>query len=81
MRLIQYWMSYECYDIIDSSTDDRVTKVSASEVVDFGLISNQVKPIITPIGIHSFPASRSALKGQCGEQAGKFTCCAVRKST
>ena len=33
------------------------------------------------IGIHSFPAWRSALKGQCGEQAGKFTCCAVGKGT
>ena len=26
------------------------------------------------IGIHSFPAWRSALKGQCGEHAGKYTC-------
>ena len=26
------------------------------------------------IGMHSFPAGRSALKGQSGEQAGKFTC-------
>ena len=25
------------------------------------------------IDIHSFPASHSALKGQCGEQTGKFT--------
>ena len=33
------------------------------------------------IAIHSFPARRSALKGQCGEQAGKFTCCAVGKGT
>ena len=33
------------------------------------------------IGILSFPASRSALKGQCGEQAGKFTYCAVGKGT
>ena len=33
------------------------------------------------IGIHSFPALRSALKGQCGEQAGKFTYCAVGKGT
>ena len=31
------------------------------------------------IGIHSFPAWRSASEGQCGEQAGKFTCCAVGK--
>ena len=33
------------------------------------------------IGIHSFPAWRSALKGQCEEQAGKFTCRAVGKGT
>ena len=33
------------------------------------------------IGIHSFPAWRSALKGQCGEQAGKLTSCAVGKGT
>ena len=31
-------------------------------------------------GIHSFPACRSALKGQCGKLAGKFTC-AVGKGT
>ena len=29
------------------------------------------------IGIHSFSARRSALKGQRGEQAGKFTCFTV----
>ena len=28
-------------------------------------------------GIHSFPAWRSALKGYCGEQAGKFACCVL----
>ena len=33
------------------------------------------------IAIHSFPAWRSALKGQSGKQAGKFTCCAVGKGT
>ena len=32
------------------------------------------------IGIHSFPAGCSALKGQCGEQVGKVTCCAIGKS-
>ena len=31
------------------------------------------------IGIHSFPAWLSALKGQCGEQAGMFICCLVGK--
>ena len=33
------------------------------------------------IGIHSFPAWRSAWKGQCGEQAGKFRCCTAGKGT
>ena len=33
------------------------------------------------IDIHSFLSGRSALKGQCGEQADKFTCCAVEKGT
>ena len=33
------------------------------------------------IGIHSFPTSRPAFKGQCGEQAGKHTCCADGKGT
>ena len=33
------------------------------------------------IGIHSYPAWRSALNGQCGKQADNFTCCAVGKST
>ena len=33
------------------------------------------------IGIRSFSAGRSALKGQCEEQARKFTCCAVGKGT
>ena len=33
------------------------------------------------IGIHSFPAWRFTLKGQCGEQAGKFTSYVVGKGT
>ena len=32
------------------------------------------------IGIHSVPAWRSALKGQCGEQAGKHICGVLGKS-
>ena len=28
-------------------------------------------------GIHSFPAWHSALRGDCGEQEGKFACCAL----
>ena len=33
------------------------------------------------IGIYSFFAWRSALKGQCGEQACEFACCAIGKDT
>ena len=32
-------------------------------------------------GIHSSPAWRSAFKGGCGEQAGKFACCVLVQST
>ena len=54
---------------------------SVSWAVASGLIPSRVKPMTLKIGIHSFPAWRSALKGQCGEQAGKFACCAVGKGT
>ena len=73
-----------------------MVEASASGAVDLGLIPSRVKPMALKlvftdsesgqtngfkIGIHSFPARRSALKEQCEEQAGKFTCCAVGKST
>ena len=32
-------------------------------------------------GIHSFPAWRSAFRGGCGEQAGKFDCCVLGQGT
>ena len=32
-------------------------------------------------GIHSLPASRSAFRGSCGEQADKFACCVVGQGT
>ena len=31
--------------------------------------------------IHSFPAWRSAFRGGCGEQAGKFACCVLEQGT
>ena len=49
--------------------------------VDLGFDSESGQTNDFKTGIHSFPARRSAFKGQCGEQAGKFTCCAVRKGT
>ena len=70
------YVAHSCFN----SSDGRVVRASASAAVDSGLIPSLVKPIILN-GIHSFPAGRSALKGQCGEQAGKFTCCALGKGT
>ena len=54
---------------------------SVSWAVDSGFDSESDQTNDFKIGIHSFPAWRSALQGQCGEQAGKFTCCAVGKGT
>ena len=54
---------------------------SVSWAVDSDLIPESGQTNDFNIGIHSFPAWRSALKGQCEEQAGKFTCCAVGKGT
>ena len=40
----------------------RVDRASATEAVDSGLIPGRVKPKTIKIGIHSFPAWRSAIK-------------------
>ena len=47
--------------------------------LEFDSESGQVNDF--KIGIHSLPAWRLALKGQCEEQADKFSCCAVGKGT
>ena len=62
----------------NDSSDGRVVRASASGTVNLGLIPTWVKPMTLKL---VFTASRSALKGQRGEQAGKFTCCAVEKGT
>ena len=41
----------------------RVDRASATEAVDSGSIPGRVKPKTIKIGIHSFPAWRSAIKG------------------
>ena len=41
--------------------NDRMDKVSATEMLDLSLISIQVKPKTLKVGIHRFPASRPAL--------------------
>ena len=58
-----------------------MVRACASGAVDLGLIPSRVKPMTLTFGIHSFSASCSALKRQCGEQAGKFTCRVVGKGT
>ena len=52
-------------------------RAPASGSVDLGFDSESGQTDDFKIGIHSFPAGRSAFKEQCGEHAGKFTCCAV----
>ena len=45
------------------SISGRVDRASATEAVDTGSIPGRVKPKTIKIGIHSFPAWRSAIKG------------------
>ena len=49
-----------CYSLPISG---RVDRVSATEAVDSSLIPTWVKPKTIKIGIHSFPAWCSAIKG------------------
>ena len=46
-----------------NSSDGRVVKASVSEAVDLGFDSESDQTNNFKIGIHSFPASRSTLKG------------------
>ena len=41
----------------------QVDKASPTEAVDSGLIPSRVKPKTIKIGVHSFPAWQSAIKG------------------
>ena len=41
----------------------QVDRASATEIVDSGSINTRVKPKTIKLGIHSFPAQRSARKG------------------
>ena len=59
-----------------TNSDGLVVRAFASGCVNLGLTNDFI------IGIHSFKGTAlKALKGQCGEEAGKFTCCAAGKST
>ena len=62
--------------------DGIVIRASASLSVGLGFISlveSYQKTLKN--GIHSFPAWRSAFRGGCGEQAGKFPCCVFGQGT
>ena len=62
--------------------DGVVVRASASQSVDPGfipLVESYQKTLKN--GIHSFPAGRSAFRGGCGEQAGKFACCVLGQGT
>ena len=63
-------------------TNGVVVRASASQSVDQGfihLVESYQKTLKN--GIHSFPAWRSAFRGGCGEQAGKFACCVLGQGT
>ena len=62
--------------------DGVVVRASASQSVDLGfipLVESYQKTLKN--GIYSFPAWRSAFRGGCGEQAGKFACCVLGQGT
>ena len=62
--------------------DGVVVRASASQSVDQGfipLVESYQKTLKN--GILSFPAWRSAFRGSCGEQAGKFACCVLGQGT
>ena len=62
--------------------DGVVVRASASQSVDLGfipLVESYQKTLKN--GIHSFPAWRSAFRGDCGEQAGKFASCVLGQGT
>ena len=59
-----------------------VVRASASQSVDlrFILIGESYRKTVKN-GIYSLPAWRSAFRGGCGEQAGKFACCVLGQGT
>ena len=62
--------------------DGVAVRASASQSVDLGsnpLVESYQKTLKN--GIHSFPAWRSAFRGGCGEQTGKFACCVLGQGT
>ena len=50
-------------------------RTSASGLIDLGFDSESSQTSDLKIGIHSFPAGRSAFKGQCGESRQVYLLC------
>ena len=80
-RKITYIIATICLKLFHNSSDGRVVWSVCLLSSRLGFNSESGQTNDSKIGIHSFPASRSALKGQSEEQAGKYTCCAVGKGT
>ena len=60
----------------------RVVRASPLGAVDLGLIPSRVKPMTLKLVFTAFLLDASIIvKGRCGEQGGKFTCCAVGEDT
>ena len=63
-------------------SDSVAVRASALQSIDLGFISLDKSYLKTlKYGIYGFPACRTARKGQCGEQAGKFACCVLGQGT
>ena len=66
---------------VTDSSDGRVIRASALEAVDLGFIPSQVKPVTSKLVFTASLHDAQHQREQCGEQAGKYTCCAVGKGT
>ena len=79
---VYMYKMYKCINVNVYKCDGVVVRASASQSVDLGfipLVESYQKTLKN--GIHSFPAWRSAFRGGCGEQAGKFACCVLGQGT
>ena len=66
---------------VTDSSDGRVVRASALGAVDLGFIPSQVKPVTLKLVFIASLLDAQHQREQCGEQAGKFTYCAVGKGT
>ena len=69
-------------EVNDFGLDGRVVRASSSAAIELGLIPSLVKPVTLKVVFSASLLDAIALnRGECGEQSGKFTCCAVREDT